>query len=158
MIRFIAAIDSKRGIANDHGIPWQGKVPSDPKYLREHTSVSDVIMGFGMYKEVDELWSEGVNYVAAEGVDEQPREGFEFVTDARTVVENAKGDLWVLGGAMLFASTLDLADELYITQLDQDFHCTKFFPEFKDAFKLQSESEPITENGITLTFQVWVRK
>jgi dihydrofolate reductase len=29
MIRLIAAVDSQRGVANEHGIPWQGKVPMD---------------------------------------------------------------------------------------------------------------------------------
>ena len=57
----------------------------------------------------------------------------------------------------MFESTIDLADELYITQLDGDWHCTKFFPEFRDKFELKSALSPQTENGITFRFTTWKR-
>jgi dihydrofolate reductase len=65
--------------------------------------------------------------------------------------------VWNLGGALLFASTFDMADELYITQLEGNFGCTKFFPAYKDDFYLVSQSEPVTENNITFRFEVWKR-
>lgn len=157
MIRFIAAIDAEQGIANEHGIPWQGKVPGDVAYFRAKTLHGSIMMGAGWYKEQIKPLPERRNLVATS--DNQPlRPGFEKVPDARTFLAESKEDIWVGGGAGLFASTLDLADELYLTQLDQNFQCTKFFPDFKDRFVLQSESDPVTENGITYTFQVWVRK
>ncbi len=157
MIRFIAAIDSKQGIANDHGIPWQGKIPGDIANYRKKIITGAVLMGYVVYKELAEPYPGGVNYVAnLEKVD--LREGFELILDARKFLTEFDGDIWNIGGAGLFASTLDLADELHLTQIDQDFNCTKFFPEFKDKFVLKSESRPVTENGITYTFQVWTRK
>lgn len=157
MIRFIAAIDAKRGIADDHGIPWQGKIPGDVQYYREKVRQGTLLMGYGLYVELTQPYPGGTNYVAS-SKDEQLRSGFALVKDARAFQAETKGDIWNLGGAGLFASTIDQADELYITQLDQDFHCTKFFPEFKHDFIMKSESEPMTENGITYTFQVWTRK
>jgi len=157
MIRFIAAIDSKQGIANEHGIPWQGKIPGDVANFRAKTLHGAVVMGMGWYKEQIKPLPERRNIVATS--DPGPlRPGFEAVADANKFLEQATEDIWVGGGAGLFASTLDQADELYLTQLDRDFKCTKFFPKFKDQFVLKTESEPMTENGITYTFQVWVRK
>ena len=60
-----------------------------------------------------------------------------------------------MGGAALFASTFDLITDLHLTQLEGDFHCTKFFPDYKDSFSLMVRSEPITENGITYRFESW---
>ena len=154
MIKFIAALDEKRGIANDHGIPWQGKVPSDVAQFRQKTLHGNVMMGYGWYVEQKLPLPDRRNLVATTNP-EPLRPGFERVTDARAFLQQAKEDIWVGGGAALFASTLDLADELYLTQLQGDFHCTKFFPEFQDRFNLQEESQPITENGITYTFQLW---
>ena len=157
MIRFIAAIDSKRGIANDHGIPWQGKIPKEVAYFRDKIKTGKVLMGYVFYTEMGDPFPGGTNYVA--NLEEvELRQGYELVLDARKFLAEQTEDVWNMGGAALFASTLDLADELYLTQLDQDFNCTKFFPEFKDKFELKSESEPTFENGITYTFQVWVRK
>jgi len=157
MIRFIAAIDSKQGIADDNGIPWQGKIPGDVAQFRSKTIHGAVMMGAGWYKEQIKPLPERRNLVATNSP-KPLRPGFEKVTDATKFLQDTTDDVWVGGGAGLFASTLGLADELYLTQLDQDFHCTKFFPEFKDEFVLESESEPVTENGIKYTFQKWKRK
>lgn len=158
MIRFIAAIDDKRGIADDHGIPWQGKLPTDVKYYRDKLKTGTVLMGYGMYKEVSKPYPGGINYVAAQGQMGGLRPGFKPVDDARKFLSEFKGDIWNAGGAALFTSTLDLANELYLTRVQGDFNCTKFFPEFESDFELASSSEPITENGITFHFEVWRRK
>lgn len=156
MIRFIAALDKNKGIADDHGIPWQGKVPTDVAYFREKTLHGTIMMGTGWYNEQEKPLPERRNIVASS----KPikiREGFEQVTDAREFLKNTPDDIWVGGGAGLFASTLDLADELYLTRLQTDFQCTKFFQEFEDRFELRSETDPLIENGVTFTFQLWVR-
>ncbi len=157
MIRSIVALDSKRGLADDHGIPWQGKIPSDTKYYRAKLTAGTLLMGYGMYKEITKPYPGGTNYVATDS-DEELRPGFEAVSDARKFLQEASGDVWNLGGAGLIASTLDLIDELYITQLEGDFGCTKFMPVYQQDYIKISESDPLTENGITFRFTVWCRK
>lgn len=157
MIKFIAALDKNRGMANDHGIPWQGKLPTDVADFRAKTTHSTILMGYGTYLEFKNPLSDRKNYVATTK-DEPLREGFIPVADARSFLQESQEDIWVIGGPGLFAATLDLADELYITQLEQEFACTKFFPEFQDKFEKVSESEPQTENSITFRFTVWKKK
>ncbi len=157
MVRAIVAIDGKRGLANDKGIPWLGKIPSDYTYYREKISGTDVIMGYGMYLEMKAPYPGVKNFVASNR-DERLRDGFELVNNAYDFITNFEGDIWNMGGAGLFGSTLELNEELYITQLQGDFGCTKFFPEFISTFEMVSESESVTENGISFTFQVWQKK
>lgn len=157
MIRFIAALDSKRGVADDHGIPWQSKIPTDVRYFRDKTIGGNLLIGYGWYQEMQKPLPNRRNIVATTKT-EVLRPGFEKVSDARKFLLNSKEDIWVGGGAGLFASTLDLADELYLTFVEGDFNCTKFFPEFEDKFEKVSESEPITENGVTFRFTIWKRK
>jgi|SRR5665213_417182 len=154
MIRFIAAIDSKLGMANDQGIPWQGKVPSDVAYFRDKTVGSVVLMGYGTYKEFSSPLPERTNVVAS-SKDVSLSPGFQLTNDARQFLLSATGDIWVIGGPGLFAQTLDLVNELYLTRIEGDFGCTKFFPEFIDMFEEVSSTEPITENGISLHFEIW---
>src|SRR3989344_2552936 len=156
MIRFIAAIDNKRGLANDHGIPWQGKIPTDVAHFRGKTINSTVMMGAGWYKEQEKPLPDRRNIVAM-GSPAPLRPGFEGTTDARKFLQEFDGDIWVGGGAALFASTLDLADELHLTLLEADFNCTKFFPEYEQDFEKVSESEPMTENDIIFRFTTWQR-
>ena len=158
MIRFIAAIDEKQGIADEHGIPWQGKIPGDVKYYTDKIKHGGVIlMGYGVYKELSHPYEGGTNYVATKDHSEKLRPEFVPIDDAMEFLKNANDDVWDVGGAMLFASTIDFAEELYITQLEGDFKCTKFFPPYKNQFTLAHSEEPITENGVTYRFQVWKR-
>lgn len=156
MIRFIAALDSKRGIANEHGIPWQGKIPADVAQFRAKTINSNVLMGYGWYKEQQQPLPDRRNFVATSNP-EPLRPGFELVTDARAFLREFHEDIWVGGGAALFESTLDLADELHLTHLDGDFKCTKFFPDFEDKYVLVEKSKPITENSISYYFATYRR-
>lgn len=157
MIRFIAALDNKHGIANESGIPWQGKLPGDVAYFRSKTLHGSVMMGYGWYHEQELPLPDRVNLVATSSGDGL-RPGFVKVTDAREFLKNTPEDIWVGGGAGLFESTLDLADELYLTHINADFDCTKFFPEYEGIFRLKSRTEPVTENGISYYVAVYERK
>lgn len=158
MKRAIVAIDGKRGMADDHGIPWREKVPKEIQYFRDQTSHGDILMGYGTYVEFTKPFHGHPNYVAT-NQDEKLREGFEKVEDAREFLKNYTGDLiWNIGGAGLLQHTLDLHDELYISQLKGDFGCTKFFPEYQHLFELAEAGDWVEENGVTYRFEVWKKK
>jgi dihydrofolate reductase len=158
MIRLIAAVDSQMGVANDRGIPWQGKIPLDTKYFNDQTADGTIVMGFRTYQEFDKPLHDRENFVLTKPGSEQLRAGFSGVSDLSAFLDQHSRELvWVIGGAGLFADSLGRADELYITQLDRDFHCTKFFPDFKDAFELTGKLGPHLENGISFWFEIWRR-
>lgn len=155
MIRFIAAIDSKRGMANDETIPWY--LPADRHYFREQTEHSTILMGYGTYLEFSAPLQGRHNYVAS-SKKEALRDGFELVNDAVSFLQDLKRDVWVIGGPGLFTQTLGMADELYLTRIHKDFKCTKFFPPFTDHFKLKSQTEEHVQNGIVYEYEIWERK
>lgn len=158
MIRFIVAIDTHRGMANEQGIPWQGQLPTDTHFYRDETEGHTMLMGYNTYLEYTKAPPKRRSVVAVAPGTPPLRPGFETVTDARKFLQETTEDIWVIGGAGMFTETLDLADELYITQLQAEFPCTKFFPEFHKQFELALESAPKTENGITFTMQIWRKK
>lgn len=155
MIRFIAALDDKRGIADDHGIPWLSKLPTDMAQYRAKIYGQPVIMGYNHYMELTRPYPGSDNYVATSKTELQ--DGFVAVADAYQFLAQFEGDIWNIGGAQLYASTIDLADELYLTRVDRDFHCTKFFPPFEREFKCIETSARQSENEITFHFERWVR-
>lgn len=154
MIRCIVAVDSKNGMANDHGIPWN--LPADRKYFRDQTKNSIVVMGYGTYIEFAEPLPERRNIVVSRAGTEL-RPGFELVVDVNEFLRSCRDDVWIIGGAKLFASTIYLADELFITQIDGDFHCTKFFPVYQDTFRRVDTENSQTENSITFALTHWKR-
>ncbi len=155
MIRLVVAIDSTRGLADDHGIPWQGKIPIDVSHFHQLVRDHSVLMGRKTYDEFARPMDAAHNFVLTHASALRP--GFEPVHDLAQFLQNAPEDLWIIGGADLFVQTLPYADELYITRVDGDFHCTKSFPAFEDAFSPVEEGEPHEQNGITFNFCIYRR-
>ena len=61
MIRLIAAVDSRRGIATDSGIPW--KLPGDTAHFHEKTATGVILMGWATYNEFAAPLHERENFV-----------------------------------------------------------------------------------------------
>jgi len=153
MIKIIVAVDSKMGIADEHGLPWN--VEADKKYYREKIKNSDILMGRGVYDELQEPPSSGNNYVLTHL--EVVREGFKKVDRIDDVI-NDSNDLWVIGGENVYQQMLEYTDQIYITRIQGDFKCTKFFPEFEKDFILSSSTDYENEDGIDFKFEIYNRK
>ncbi len=162
MIRFIAAIDDNRGLANDKGIPWSGKLPTDIARFRRKTLHGTVVMGFRTYQEFSHPLSERRNLVVVRpGTKLRWQPGFEPLEDAPAFLQAASRnnqDIWVIGGAGIFHDLLSYADQLDLTRVGGNFRCTKFFPEFETVFKRVKRGPQQSENGIPFRFEIWERK
>lgn len=156
MIRAIAAIDDKLGIATDTGIPWH--IQADSDYFRATTKSGKILMGYATYREFAQPLPDRPNYVATNHATTL-RDGFLIADDVDAFLKGGDAsDIWVIGGATLFASTLDSLQELYLTRVSGDFHCTKFFPAFEPAFHLETDiPSPMVEGTPAIRFQVWSR-
>jgi dihydrofolate reductase len=155
-IRLIAAMDTRRGIATDSGIPW--KLPGDAAYFRQMTSRGQILMGRSTYDEFATPLHDRDNFVLTR----QPgplRAGFQAIgslDQLRTM--DPDQDIWVIGGAVVYAGTIKEAEELLITQVLADFRCTKFFPSYQDQFELDVQSEEHREAGVSYRFETWHHK
>jgi dihydrofolate reductase len=155
VIRSIAAIDSRRGIATDSGIPW--KLPGDTAYFREKTSSGLIVMGRATYDEFAAPLHDRENAVFS-STSARLRKGFAVVASLDQLTAAHPGeDVWVIGGATVYAKTLGQVQELLLTQVMGDFDCTKFFPPYHHAFRLESRSEEQQEGGVRYRFEIWRR-
>lgn len=150
MIRLIAAVDSKNGIANEQGIPWS--LPEDRDYYREKISIGDILMGGKVYDELKSPAGTGTNYVLTHR--NELRQGFKKISDIKDVFQNY-ADIWVIGGAEIYKQALDFADEIYLTKIYSDFKCTKFFPSFGPEFKLISDSGRNNKGQLSYSFLIY---
>ncbi len=153
MIRCIAAIDNKRGLATDDGIPWD--LPSDRKYFKNQTKNSWLLIGWRTYQSLAAPLTGRRNFVLSNNF-EPLRPGFELAEDVSGFLQQATSDVWIIGGGALFAQTIQYAEELYLTRVAGDFHCTKFFPNFKAGFHLAQQSEPQFQNGQQFCFEIYI--
>lgn len=67
---------------------------------------------------------------------------------------------YVIGGAEIYRQAIlhPKCERIYLTQINKEFDCDTFFPEYRDSFELISSSELYTENGVDFQFKVFGRK
>lgn len=153
MIRLIAAIDWKRGIAKAGVQPW--KIPADEHYFSQMTQSNGgiVLMGQKTFDVIGHPLPERRNYVLTHQM--KPGDGVIYVQDLDKFFNEQTEDIWVIGGASVFEQTIVVADELYLTQIEADFACDQFFPEYEHVFELKSQSDLHTDNGFLFSYKVY---
>jgi dihydrofolate reductase len=158
MIRLIAAVDRRGGIAKQGFQPWY--IPQDEAYFTAMTKQygAEILVGGITYRTFKGPLAERKNYILTR--DDTPIEGAEVIHKLDDFLASySEKDLWVVGGANVFAQVMELgaADELYLTYIDADFGCNQFFPTFDKTFQLAEKSELHEENGFIFTYAKYVR-
>jgi dihydrofolate reductase len=153
MIRAIAAIDGKRGIARAGDIPWH--IPEDTRYYREKTENHIIVMGKDTYDGFAQPLPNRRNIVTSRHL-QTVRDGFELIHDVDAFLSNQTEDIWIIGGAGLFESTLHWCDELYLTHVEGDFQCDRFFPDYP-GYSLAHRSAEHEQNGYHFYYAVYTK-
>jgi dihydrofolate reductase len=154
MIRLIAAIDNKRGMAKNDHIPW--KLPQDVARYKGLllTHGGNVILGRRTFDAMG--YVEGTHFYVVSHQDLVLPKNCTLVKDLDKFMSEFKEDLWVNGGEAVYKATIQYADELYLTKVDGDFNCDQFFPDYSD-FKLKKSEGPYTDNQLSFSYQLFVR-
>lgn len=156
MLRLIAAVDAKLGLYKDGERPWF--LPGYDEWFDEHTKSHGgvVLMSDYYYKhQAGEPLKDRRNLVLTG----YPKEliGVETFSNLHTAL-NAARDVWVIGGDELYEKTIEIADELYLAEIDKDFSCDRFFPDFSERFGQSECGEDRRHNNLEYKFCVYKRR
>lgn len=157
MIKAMAAFDDKNGLATDAGIPWD--LPSDREYVHRKIFGTPVLMGYRTYQERKGPRKDGQSFVVVRP-GTKLQDGFIPVENLDSFLAGYKDTtetVWIMGGAKVYEHTLNQIQELYVTRVQGDFNCTKFFPRFEDQFTKVQERPKIEENGLKFHYEIWRR-
>ncbi len=163
--RVIYATDAALGIGKDGGIPW--RLSGDMEYFRRNTTGAGknaVIMGRKTYLSIPPRYRplpQRLNVVLS-------RNGAHVFPGARSMTslsealavldeDSAIDNVWVAGGAGVYAEALDLTEciEVLWTQVEGEFGCNVRVPDIHDRFELVAASDFQEEDGVTYRFTVF---
>jgi len=128
MISLIAAVAENRVIGNGNALPW--RLPADLKHFRELTTGHPVIMGRRNYESIGRALPQRTNVVVTRQPDYRARDC--IVVDSLEAAFEVCGDaseIFIIGGAEIYAQTVDRAGRLYLTLVHAAVPGDTFFPE-----------------------------
>lgn len=137
-MKAIVAMACNRVIGNRGAIPWH--LPQDLRFFKRTTLGHAVVMGRKTYDSIGRPLPGRQNFVLTNGPE------IPEATTLRTLEEVPRTlpggvEVFVIGGATLYAALLPECDELLVTLVDGEPEGDTFFPEFEEDFPTSEEIE-----------------
>jgi dihydrofolate reductase len=129
VINLIVAIAKNNVIGKGNELPWHYK--EDMEYFKRTTLGHTVLMGEATFRSILGYINKPLpgrkSVIATLSGYEYP--GVESTDDVISFLENFPKDeeLFIIGGKIIYDLTLDYADRLYITHIDQEYDGDVFF-------------------------------
>jgi len=158
-IAIIAAMASNRVIGRDNRMPWH--LPADLRRFKRLTMGQDLIMGRRTFESIGRPLPGRRTIVVSRRAAYNP-DGVLAVSSVDAALEAAQGlEVFIAGGADIYRQTLDRAQRLYLTLIEDSFEGDAWFPEFeRDDWNVVAEErhEPDQENRWRYCFVVFDRR
>lgn len=154
----IVAIAKNGIIGLDNALPWH--LSEDLKRFKSLTMGHHIIMGRKTYESLGRLLP-GRTTVIVTRNPEYKVEGALTAASLDEAVSLCKNDSqpFMIGGAQLYADALALADKLYITWVERDYHGDACFPPFdKTQWQEVGRQPGVGVDGLPYAFVDYVRK
>jgi len=129
MISIVVAVSKGNVIGKDNKIPWN--VPEDLSHFKTLTLGKAVVMGRKTYESIGRL-SGRTNVVLTRNTDYKA-EGCIVLHSVGEVLRRFN-DVFIIGGAEIYAQFLSLADRLYLTRINCDCKGDAYFPDLDEGW------------------------
>ena len=145
-LSLIAAVARNGVIGADGVLPW--RIPADLRRFRALTMGKPVVMGRLTFASIGRALPGRINIVMtrdaafrADGVETAPDLDTGLALARRRAAEAGADEVFVIGGAQIYAAALPRAQRLYLTEVDADIAGDTHFPAF-DRDEWQDVSAP----------------
>ena len=164
ILTLVVAASTNNAIGKNNQLLWH--LPNDLKFFKNITWGMPVLMGRKTYESLGNKPLNGrVNIILTSQKDFK-REGVVTVNKIKDAVffakENDYKELMILGGAKVYAQTIDNADKIYITRVHHIFeNADAFFPAIDEhKWNLISNQDFFKDDkhAYDYSFQLWQRK
>ncbi len=127
-LSIIAAFDRNHLIGRDNSLPW--RLPADLAFFKRTTMGKPVIMGRKTFESIGRPLPGRRNIIITRNPAFQA-EGCEICASVEQALLRLEGhsEVMLIGGASLYQQMLARADNLYVTEIDEEFEGDAWFPD-----------------------------
>ena len=163
IVSLIAAVDSKNGIGLNGIMPW-GHIKDDMQFFRSTTTGYPVIMGRVTFESLgSKPLPKRKNIVISSSINNDLKydnlffdNSFEDVL-SKLLLEKYN-QIFIIGGESIYKKALDYADRVYLTHINKDYNCDRFFPEMDKSLFNSNKLKSFIYNDINVDIVEYNRK
>ena len=162
MLKILVAFDENRVIGKNNTLIWH--LPADLKRFKALTTGHVIIMGRKTFESIGKPLPNRTTIVISRQADLQ-LEGAIITHSVEEAILKAKSltreDIFIVGGAEIYALSLPLADQILVTQLHDIFEGDAFFPEIPlDSWEVIERERGVTDeqNAYQYSYLTYSRK
>ncbi len=162
MLKILVAYDENRVIGKNNTLIWH--LPADLKRFKALTTGHVIIMGRKTFESIGKPLPNRTSIVVSRQADLQI-EGVIVAHSVEEAILKAKSltreDIFIVGGAEIYALSLPLAEEILVTQLHDIFEGDAFFPEIPmDKWEISARERGVTDekNAYQYSYLTYSRK
>lgn len=151
MISIIVATSKNRVIGNNNSLIW--KLPADLKRFKQITTGNTIVMGRKTYESIGKPLPNRRNIIITRDTNYLV-DNCEIVNSLEEALMLCNNDCFIIGGGEIYKQSIDIADKIYLTLLQEDFEGDTYFPEIgKEWTKvIREDFEPDEKNAHKYSF------
>jgi len=162
VLKILVAFDENRVIGKNNTLIWH--LPADLKRFKSLTTGHVIIMGRKTFESIGKPLPNRTTIVISRQADLQI-EGVIIAHSVEEAILKAKSitreDIFIVGGAEIYALSLALADQILVTQLHDIFEGDAYFPEIPLAsWEITEKERGVTDekNAYQYSYITYTRK
>lgn len=154
MIIGIVAVDRNGAIGKDGKLPWH--YSADMKFFKQTTTGNACVMGYRTWLTLKKPLPNRLNIVLSRRAEIPPQDSLVVLRDVDAVLAMAKvldTDLFVIGGARVYASFLPYIDKWFVTEVPLAVaSADTFMPQdYLDGFAV-TDAQPLEEGLVVKSY------
>ena len=159
-ITLVAAVARNGGIGRNNTLLWSD--PKDQRHFRELTMGHTVVMGRKTWESLPARFRPlpGRRNIVVTRQQQWRADGAEAAPSLRAALERSATahEVFVIGGAEIYALALPLASSMVLTEIDAEFPADVHFPTYdRRDWEIRSSAQHVAADGTTFRFVTYHR-
>lgn len=129
ILTIVVAHDPNLVIGKEGGLPW--RYPEDLKHFKQTTMGETMIMGRGVFEELNEIPLPGRKNIVLTRT--KTYDNVDTYTSLQIALDELdEEEIFIIGGGVLYRDALPMADKMIVTQVNKEYEGDTYFPEYRD--------------------------
>lgn len=149
-MKIIVAMSNNNVIGINNKLPWH--LSDDLKRFKSLTQGNQIVMGRKTFESIGRPLPNRDNIIITRDLNFKI-EGVKIISKIEDIPYSEDQKTFIIGGGEIYSQTINLCDELFITQINSEIQGDTYFPEISsNIWKVYERSGTMIENKVEFEY------